>query len=604
MGNSRSRRKNKNERDKMTNEATDKLEVTDKIRETDTLVVAAIDFGTTYTGYAFAFRGDRGVTGLRTAKTDRILRDDRVPTTVLLNEDKTLNSFGLDAEQLYCELSISEQKKYYLFKSFKMALFRGERLTRETTISDVRNKEMRAIEIFSLVIEHIKECAVELIKGSHAGLLEPDIDWVITIPAIWTDSARQFMKEAALLAGIQEANLRFVLEPEAASLFAREQVLHFGSGYARTLPVGHKYILADLGGGTADICVHEILDGGNLREIYRATGGELGGTRVEFEFTQFLIKLVGAVVYTRFKEEYTSCYIDLMNEFERKKKLFSSAQEKIVIKLEPALLDILELVEKETLDNIIPRTVYEDKLLYRKQRCQLVISKEVMEQFFNSSVNKIIEKLTKILHECEHDTIETLVLVGGYSESPFVRERIQEKCPIARIVLENDARLAVLKGAVMMGFKPRNIIERRAKYTYGFACAEEFIQGVHPRTLQFAHEGKTFCGLIFKKLIQKGQILKYGQKFTMSTNTPMASQNKKHEILETCLYRSTCESPKYCTEDEDCVLVGKIIRKPTSEGWTSFVATEHHLIVGETELKIKVIDQITGVQYDACLDFL
>lgn len=46
-------------------------------------------------------------------------------------------------------------------------------------------------------------------------------------------------------------------------------------------------------GGTVDITVHEVMVGGTLRELHKASGGAWGGTKVDESFRQFLIKLVG-----------------------------------------------------------------------------------------------------------------------------------------------------------------------------------------------------------------------------------------------------------------------------------------------------------------------
>lgn len=48
-----------------------------------------------------------------------------------------------------------------------------------------------------------------------------------------------------------------------------------------------------MSGGTVDITVHEVMDGGKLNELHKASGGAWGGTKVDESFRQFIIKLVG-----------------------------------------------------------------------------------------------------------------------------------------------------------------------------------------------------------------------------------------------------------------------------------------------------------------------
>jgi hypothetical protein len=40
---------------------------------------------------------------------------------------------------------------------------------------------------------------VETIQSRITDLVETDIHWVLTVPAIWKDNAKQFMREAAQL---------------------------------------------------------------------------------------------------------------------------------------------------------------------------------------------------------------------------------------------------------------------------------------------------------------------------------------------------------------------------------------------------------------------
>lgn len=70
-------------------------------------------------------------------------------------------------------------------------------------------------------------------------------------------------------------------------------------------------------------------------------GGPWGGTRVDEEFTQFLIKLVRADVFTEFKDESRSEYLMLMRIQEIKKKQIDyDSQNKIPVRMPTALFEI------------------------------------------------------------------------------------------------------------------------------------------------------------------------------------------------------------------------------------------------------------------------
>jgi hypothetical protein len=55
----------------------------------------------------------------------------------------------------------------------------------------------------------------------------------------------------------------------------------------------HIYCLK---GGTVDITVHEISSDGSLREIYKASGGDWGGNKVNQAFENFLIEITGIII--------------------------------------------------------------------------------------------------------------------------------------------------------------------------------------------------------------------------------------------------------------------------------------------------------------------
>ena len=97
----------------------------------DYSVIAAIDFGTSSSGYAFAF--------LQKGSADISLADiqlnkwqmgsassstDKAPTTLLLKPDKSFDCFGYKAEDKYAKLcDTRRQAGWWYFERFKMKLY-------------------------------------------------------------------------------------------------------------------------------------------------------------------------------------------------------------------------------------------------------------------------------------------------------------------------------------------------------------------------------------------------------------------------------------------------------------------------------------------------
>lgn len=74
-----------------------------------------------------------------------------------------------------------------------------QNLSLGTLLTAANGKKMKALDVFSHSMWYLKEQAVRVIKTrtSDAGFTVNDIQWILTVPAIWSDAAKQFMREAA-----------------------------------------------------------------------------------------------------------------------------------------------------------------------------------------------------------------------------------------------------------------------------------------------------------------------------------------------------------------------------------------------------------------------
>ena len=72
-----------------------------------------------------------------------------------------------------------------------------KQLTRKTLVKDDEGREVPALDIFSMVIKYLKEHLLDALEKRGTGLDNNDIHWVLTVPAIWSEPAKQFMREAA-----------------------------------------------------------------------------------------------------------------------------------------------------------------------------------------------------------------------------------------------------------------------------------------------------------------------------------------------------------------------------------------------------------------------
>ena len=90
-----------------------------------------IDFGTTYSGFAFSFNkeeGDDSIFMNRDWVNEQGHRTSKTPTCLLLKPDQLFDSFGYQAVERYAYLrSVYEtEDEFYFFELFQMAVHNNQ----------------------------------------------------------------------------------------------------------------------------------------------------------------------------------------------------------------------------------------------------------------------------------------------------------------------------------------------------------------------------------------------------------------------------------------------------------------------------------------------
>jgi hypothetical protein len=107
-------------------------------------------------------------------------------------------------------------------------------------------------------------------------------------------------------------------------------------------------------GGTVDITVQEILHDNSLKELHKASGGAWGGTKVDEQFLQMIVQVVGEKLMQKFKCESKSDELDLLREFEIKKRLIRpDSSGKITFRIPLSLREAFEEEMTKSIKEII-----------------------------------------------------------------------------------------------------------------------------------------------------------------------------------------------------------------------------------------------------------
>ena len=274
-------------------------------------IIVGIDFGTTYSGVAWGLTATPDVQHA-TAPGESGLAPKTRTTLILSASEHAVIGFGKAAMETLVE-EMDEAPKgtdfddpddfdFLLFERFKMLLKDQDSGFDTLKASSSSGEEVSLMVLIGASLRILKDHALEDINKVWGGALEldlkKDIKWVITIPAIWTEFGKQFMRRAAVVAEIVEKStdlqLLLAYELECAAL-----AVHACTPSVDLLSPGVNYMILDCGGETVDItghCVKSVFPL-VLNATIPADGGEWGGSYVNAEFYKFIRELVGETAF-------------------------------------------------------------------------------------------------------------------------------------------------------------------------------------------------------------------------------------------------------------------------------------------------------------------
>ena len=242
----------------------------------------------------------------------------------------------------------------------------------------IGNEDYRPETISAIVLKKIKEDCETALGDTIDGA-------VITVPAYFTDLQRTATKDAARIAGINV--LSIINEPTAAAL---------AYGLSKGSAERKRILVFDLGGGTFDVSIMEFRED-NIEILSSMGDSMLGGYDFDKEIVNWFIdqaKLQGIDV-----NEDTDALQNLWISAEDAKKALSSGKSKTKI------------------------TIY---VMGKKVSAELL--KEEFESMIEPYLTGAMGFVDASLDEAdlEYENIDRILLVGGSTRIPKVKETIEE----------------------------------------------------------------------------------------------------------------------------------------------------------------------------------
>ncbi|MCF2145843.1 HSP70 family protein [Desmonostoc muscorum LEGE 12446] len=559
-------------------------------------VVVAIDFGTSRSGFAYKFKESEDSV-FRDIWPDNPSSYPKTATHLLISPEGKIQAWGYTAMKKLAELRAKGLAKDFFFaRNFKMALHSGERdKNGPYVIHDGTGEKIPVINLIADYISLIKDEALKEIKNSTSGeLKDEDIRWCLTIPAIWKDEDKDLMRRAAQKAGLigssddEAERLFLVLEPEAAAIYCQEVDKN-------SLTPGTTMMIVDAGGGTLDITVHEVKEGGGLDEVAPGSGGPFGSMYVDKSFLEYLREKLSDELIVKFQDEEPVNFLAMLNEWERTKCGFDpeTSGDVIYFPIQTKLYNLINKYKPEVLKRLADEQNGDDENIY--------LSRETMEAIFRHTLDGLVSTIEGEFRKLEQG-VDIMFLVGGFSTSPVLRQRIEKEFGkrVKKIVMPPRPGVAILKGAASFGVNPSVIRARRSRLTYGVSYTPTFKEGVDLEGKKFwaADLKEYLCLDRFSTLVNIGSRVAVDAEIT-STHVP-TDCNQKNMLLK---FFSTSKKEVRYTDEPSVTKLGELlVEMPfTTGGLDRIVEVKYYF--GQTEIKIKAIDRTSGNEYKTSIRF-
>ncbi|KAL5001046.1 hypothetical protein BDV10DRAFT_161271 [Aspergillus recurvatus] len=288
---------------------------------------------------------------------------------------------------------------------------------------------------------------------------ELDSQYILTVPAVWSDRAKDATLRAAVDAGVDMKHVSLVSEPEAAALYTLRAI------QPNTVATNDVFTVCDAGGGTVDLVSYRIktLEPLVLVEVAEGTGAVCGSLLLDGRFEELLRRKMGPEAYDALSPKSKEAAVTYWQE--RVKPNFTGQFDD----------------EFGEVEYFIPVAGAADNPSIPIEDGFFMLSREDVEDIFEPIISKI-EELTaqQISAVLERGfRVQTILLVGGFGASEYLYYRLKKENPGATIMQPPNGWSAVVSGAVHRGLEGNKVESRIARRHYGINHSTHFRPGRH-----------------------------------------------------------------------------------------------------------------------------
>ncbi|KZF20017.1 actin-like ATPase domain-containing protein [Xylona heveae TC161] len=443
----------------------------------DQRIVVGVDFGTTYSGVAFVYSAAPDIIDvIKSWPGGNGITSDKVPSEIAYLSSKTsLQQKVQWGFQFKPEESRLRCIKLFLDRNQPLPYFVSAKEAAAQLRQYGRNIMDAVSDYLTQIYKHTMDTLARRYGKSFISMT--NVEFVLTVPAVWSDAAKDATLKAAERAGMGDShNLKLISEPEAAAVYTLKSMPY------SHLRIGDNFVVCDAGGGTVDLISYKItgVSPMTLEETAVGTGGLCGSTFLNFRFENHVRARLGEKRYKYMREKQPKTWQMGLNYFEEYvKRNFNQDEHQEVHVPFPGLSDD----EDAGLESgFLILTTAQVKAIFEP----------VVEE-----VCKLVEGQVEGIRE-KGESVQWIILVGGFGQSKYLYDYLKAhfnsaapppyterpthapQHPDAVEVLQPmNAWTAVVRGAVLRGLEGSPVVSRRSRWHYGTSYATVYSEEKH-----------------------------------------------------------------------------------------------------------------------------
>ncbi|KAF2281477.1 Hsp70 family protein-like protein [Westerdykella ornata] len=446
-------------------------------------LIVGVDFGTTYSGVAACYSGTpEDIDIIKTWPGGNGITSDKVPTEIAYSSPTSDSSSG----QVNVKWGFQFKPEEPRLRCIKLFLDRSQKLPHFVspleTAAQLGKHGKTVMEAVSDYLGQIYKHTMETLTKRYGEtfMSMTKVEFVLTVPAVWSDAAKDATLRAAEKAGMgRKGDLKLISEPEAAAVYTLKAI------QPNYLKVGDSFIVCDAGGGTVDLIAYKITQLNPLRveESAVGTGGLCGSAFLNYRFEDHVRRRIGHERYQMMREKKPKTWNMGLKYFEESVKRNFNEEEHAEVNIPfPGLPDD----EEAGLDSGF-----------------LIMSAEQVQEIFDPVVQEVINLVEGQVQSirAKGGLVCGIVLVGGFGQSNYLYRRMkahfntappppytERPTHAAAVNAEHSVEVmhpmyawtAVVRGAVLRGLEGSMVVSRRSRWHYGTSYATVFDEAKHP----------------------------------------------------------------------------------------------------------------------------